>query len=84
MAPKKPQSAPTKPLSGEDKRLAIAEVNARHQAGELTAEAAQAEIDALSGVARVVDEVSGDTFTVDAQAVESGEIQLTDTQTVQD
>lgn len=75
MAPRKTAQTPTKPLTADEKAQAIAGINARVQAGELDAEAAQREIDALSGVARVTDEVSGDTFVVDSALVESGEVQ---------
>lgn len=81
MAPRKTAQTPTKPLTDDEKAQAIAQVNARAQAGELDAEAAQGEIDAINGVARVTDEISGDTFVVDSTLVESGEVDTDATST---
>lgn len=53
------------PTSREDRDQMVAEVTARYMRDELTAEEAQAEIDVLNGVRRVVD-TAGTVSVVDA------------------
>lgn len=51
----------------KSKAQLIAEINARHQTGDLTAEEAQAEIDELNGVTRVIDDQAGEVAVTDAR-----------------
>lgn len=61
-----------KPVSkARQKQLDIAAINAQVQSGDLSPEEGQAQIDELNGIAREVDEETGNVTVVDANLTDS-------------